>query len=126
MAFQWVFDNAATISVNNREIVAMTETRNETIRSVSRGSAVAKFMISMPAGMQWSVVQANIAAIDAADRFTVENIVFNQGYMAWMNSTSIVTGSNFNVIATDIPQWTISDLDIVQWSGPFKFTQSIL
>ena len=126
MAFQWVFDNAATISVNNREIVSMTETRNETIRSVSRGSAVAKFVVSMPAGMQWSVVQTYIAAVDVADRFTVENIVFNQAYMSWMNSTSIVTGSNFNVIATDIPQWTISDIDIVQWSGPFKFTQSLL
>tara|TARA_R110002096_G_scaffold169630_1_gene341314 strand:+ start:523 stop:903 length:381 start_codon:yes stop_codon:yes gene_type:complete len=126
MAFQWVFDNAATISVNNREIVSLTETRNETIRSVSRGSAVAKFVVSMPAGMQWSVVQTYIAAVDVADRFTVENIVFNQAYMSWMNSTSIVTGSNFNVIATDIPQWTISDIDIVQWSGPFKFTQSLL
>jgi len=126
MAWQWVFDNAASVSLNEREVVSQTETRNETIRAVSRGSAIKKFTVVMPAGMQWSVVQTNIAAIDAADRFTVEAVTFNQAYMSWMNSTSITTNDSYNLIATFIPQWIITDIDIVQWNGSFEFAESIV
>jgi hypothetical protein len=126
MAFQWVFDHAASVSLNEREVVGISETRNETIRTVSRGSAVRKYSVIMPAGMQWSVEQANINAVDVADRFTVETITFNAAYMTWMNSTSIATGSTVDLICVEIPDWVISDRDIVRWSGPFKFVESII
>ena len=126
MAFQWVFDNAAGVSVNTREIVGQTETRNETIRAVSRGSAIRKYTVVMPAGMQWSDVNSDLDAIDVADRFTVETITFNQSYMSWMNSNSITTGSMVTLIATFIPQWIIMERDIVQWQGAFKFSESII
>lgn len=126
MAFQWVFDNAASISVNEREIVGQTETRNETIRAVSRGSSVRKYTVIMPAGMVWQEVAADIAAVDAADRFTVETITFNHTYQTWLNSTQFATASTVDLIATSIPQWIITDINIVQWQGPFTFSESII
>ena len=126
MAFQWIFDNAASISVNEREIVGQTETRNETVRAVSRGSAVRKYIVVMPAGMHWSVVNSFINLVDIADRFTVETVTFNQSRQTWMNSPQFVTGSTVDVIATIIPQWIITDIDIVQWNGPFNFSESLI
>ena len=49
MAFQFIFDKAVTISGNNRAVVGQSITRNHTVRAVSRGSAVQKFTITMPA-----------------------------------------------------------------------------
>jgi len=123
MAFQWVFDNAATIAVNKRQVVTQTETRNETVRAVSRGTAVKKFTVMMPVGMQWSANQASINAVDVADRFTVENIIFDLTNMAWMESTAIGDNDTYDIICTSLPQWTITDIDVVQWSGAFQFQE---
>lgn len=126
MSFQWIFDTAETISLDPLEVVGQTETRNLTIRAVSRGPTVRKYIVTMPRALQWSVVQTDIAAYVALDRFTVETITFDQSYMSWMDSVLIPTDSTVDVMATFIPRFEIIDIDTVRWKGAFTFTESLI
>lgn len=127
MAFQWVFNNASSISVNKRAIVGQTITRNQTVRAVSRGNAIRRFTVQLPDGMRWSDVATYIQAIDAADRFTKENIqINNSGYNSWINAGDISTSATYSVICVEMPQWTISERNLVTWSGPFVFYEALV
>lgn len=54
MSFQWIFDKAETLSINKRPIVSQTITRDQRVRSVSRGGNVWRFTIKLPTGLRWS------------------------------------------------------------------------
>lgn len=84
-AFQYIFDNAATLSINKRAVVAQTTTRDQTIRTVSRGGQVWRFEVAMPAGLVWSQARPYLEKIDAADRYTVGTVqINNSGYNSWL------------------------------------------
>lgn len=53
MSFQWVIDNAESISVVKRPVVSQTVSRDQTVRSVSRGGNVWRFTVKMPQTMLW-------------------------------------------------------------------------
>ena len=125
MSFQWIFDNAETISVNKRAIVGQTVTRNQTVRATSRGGTILRFTIGLPNGMPWDVNADYIKAIDAADRFTIEAVAFtNTGYTPWLINGDI-DSTPTNVICVQFPEWTIFQLNQVSWSAPFIFYESI-
>ena len=63
-AFQWVFDNAESISIDRKAVVAQTTSRDQTIRSVSRGGQVWRFEVKLPDGIRWSDARSYIEAID--------------------------------------------------------------
>lgn len=127
MAFQWVFDNAAEISGNNRNITAQTITRNNTVRAVSRGDAIQRFTVKLPDGMRWSDVATQIAAIDAAGMHTTETIsLSNPDYTDWIINGDFTPGQTWNVICVQIPEWNIFAKDQVSWSGPFVFYETAL
>lgn len=127
MSFQWVFNNATSISVNKKAIVGQTITRNQTVRAVSRGNAIRRFTVQMPDGMPWSTSATYIQAIDNLDRFSRVNIVINNaGYNSWINAGDISTGANYWVICVELPQWTISERNLVTWSGPFVFYEALV
>jgi hypothetical protein len=205
-AFQYIFDNAAQISINKRAVVAQSITRDQTVRTVSRGGQVWRFDVTMPSGMLWSEARPYIEAIDAADRFTTGQVqINNSGYNSWLmpyqgnsaNTTgfaadvtqgtntitltssptttsgykfktgdliqlgssgkvysvasnvaynsntvtlnrpvldstatgvSLVVGPSvtFNVVCLEIPNWVISQRNVVSWSGSFKFTEALV
>jgi hypothetical protein len=204
-AFQYIFDRASAISINKRAVVAQTTTRDQTIRTVSRGGQVWRFDVTPPAGLPWSEARPYLEAIDAADRFTAGNVQINNvGYNSWLtpyqgtavnstgfylsatqgyanatitvsptissgyrfragdivqlgntghvytvtadvahNSTAVTlnrpvidttanvnlrVGPNviWNVICVDIPDWTISDVNVVTFDGSFKFVENLL
>lgn len=84
-AFQYIFDNAETISIDRKAVVAQTVTRDQTLRSVSRGGKVWRFDVKLPDGIPWSTARPYIEAIDYADRYTVGNVqINNAGYNAWL------------------------------------------
>jgi len=84
-AFQYIFDNASSISINKRAVVASTTTRDQTVRTVSRGGQIWRFDVSPPAGLPWDQARPYIEAIDKADRFTVGNVqINNAGYNSWL------------------------------------------
>jgi hypothetical protein len=84
-AFQYVFDNATSIGINRRAVVAQTISRDNTVRSVSRGGQIWRFDVKLPDGIRWSDARPYIEAIDSADRYTIGTVQLNNtGYTSWM------------------------------------------
>jgi hypothetical protein len=81
MSFQWIFDNAETLSINKRPIVSQTVSRDQHVRSISRGGAVWRFTIKMPDGKRWSEVRGLIEGIDQANLLSSE--IVNLGKAAY-------------------------------------------
>lgn len=83
-AFQYVFDNAESIGWNRRATVAQTITRNNTVRSVSRGAQTWRFDVKLPDGIAWHDAREYITRIDSADRFSQATVQINRaGYNDW-------------------------------------------
>lgn len=200
MSFQWVIDNAVDVQVNKRDIVAQTMSRDQTIRSVSRGNNIWRFTVTPSPGQYWKDARPYIEAINALNQFTSSTINFDRsqvdyifGYQgnstditnwsatAVQGSTTIVlsassgtqklkvgdliqlgaygkvytvttnvdTGNtvilnrpvfeangsynlvigracNFKIKCMQLPDYKISPLGIVEWTGPFIFTEDIV
>lgn len=84
MSFQWIIDNAESISIDTKQVVGQTITRDGTVRSTGRGGQVWKFTVKMPDGPSWSENRGNIAKIEALDRTTTANIQINNSGQSWM------------------------------------------
>jgi len=85
-AFQYVFDNAQSIGIDRRATVAQTISRDNTVRTVSRGGQVWRFEVRLPDGMPWDAARPYIEAIDYADRYTQGTVQMNNtGYTSWLN-----------------------------------------
>lgn len=84
MAYQWVFDNAESMVISNRGVVARSIARDQRIRSVSRGGETWKFTVKLPTGPAWSAMRGYIAELDAADRTAIETINFSRSAVSWM------------------------------------------
>jgi len=98
-AFQYIFDNAETISIDRKAVVAQTITRDQTLRSVSRGGKVWRFDVKLPDGIPWSTARPYIEAIDYADRYTVGTVqINNAGYNSWLTP--------YQGVATTTAGWT--------------------
>ena len=76
--FQWIIDNAVNLSVNKRGLVAQTISRDQSIRSVSRGGRIWRFTVEPSPGQRWSESRAYVEAIDKADRIDTTTINFNR------------------------------------------------
>ena len=85
MSFQWIFDNAESISINSRGVVASTTSRDGTVRATSRGGQVWRFEVKLPDGPKWSEYRSEIAGAEALDRFTTSTISLSDaGYTNWL------------------------------------------
>ena len=98
MSFQWIFDNAETLSINKRPIVSQTVSRDQHVRSVSRGGAVWRFTIKMPDGKRWSEVRGLIESIDQSNLLSNETVNLSKsgynyivGYRGDASDTSTMT-----------------------------------
>lgn len=202
MSYQWIVDNANALVINRVGIVSQTVSRDQGVRSVSRGGKIFKFKVTPSPGLLWTnpEVRAAIGAIENANRYTVVNISFNKpslkyilGYMGNVtgaqtasvtrgattftvsggtisngyrfrsgdiiqfaanktvysvaadvpyNSSSVtvtrpiqdntgtytvITGQSvsFSVICTILPEYKITPLGIIEWSGDFEFSEVI-
>jgi hypothetical protein len=84
-AFQYVFDNAESISINRRRVVGSTVTRDNTVRSVSRGGQAWRFEVRLPDGIRWSDARRAIEQMEYLDRSTVGTVqINNAGYNSWL------------------------------------------
>jgi hypothetical protein len=84
MSFQWIFDNAESISINKRPLVSQTISRDQRVRSISRGGAVWRFTVKMPTGMRWSDVREYIENIDNSNKLTTQTISLGSTGYSWM------------------------------------------
>lgn len=84
-AFQYIFDNAESIGIDRRAVTAQTISRDQTVRTVSRGGQIWRFTVKLPDGIRWSDLRPYIESIDYADRYTPGTVQLNNsGYNDWL------------------------------------------
>ena len=124
MSFQWIFNNAESISINNRPVVASSTSRDGTVRSTSRGGGVWVFTVKLPDGARWTDYRQNIALAQGLDRTTVSTIqINNNGYNDWLFpnqsglTTAQMTWTQGSKLVTSTTSYALSPGDIFQISG---------
>jgi Cu/Ag efflux pump CusA len=100
MSFQYVIDNAETISITKRKKVAQTISRSGVVKATSIGGQVYEFRVQLPSGPRWSDNRGLIEAVEALDKVTVGAIQINNpahsyisGYQGNLTNVSAVTVS---------------------------------
>lgn len=84
MSFQWIIDNAETLSIVKRPVVSQTVSRDQRIRSVSRGGNVWKFAVKMPEIMIWSSCRGYLESIDVNALLESQSINLSKTTYDWM------------------------------------------
>ena len=98
--FQWIIDNCSDLQINKRAVVAQTVSRDQTIRGVSRGGNVWRFVVTPSPGIWWNVCRGNIEAMDKADRHSVTQINFAT------SGHEFIYGYQGNVVGTQSMTYT--------------------
>lgn len=83
MSFQWIIDNAESIGINKRRVTASTQSRDGTVRAVSRGAQVWTFEVKLPDGVRWTDIRQYISQAEALDRVSTATIQFNDTGLNW-------------------------------------------
>jgi len=78
MSFQYVIDNAESISISKRKRVAQTVSRSGVTKSTSIGGQVYEFRVQMPTGPRWSEQRQLVEKVEALDRITEDSIQINK------------------------------------------------
>ena len=84
MSFQWIINNAETVSMERKRVTAATQTRSGVIRTVSRGGQVWRFEVKLPDGPRWTDYRQNITLAEALDRTSTGTIQFNSTGHDWL------------------------------------------
>jgi len=122
-AFQYVFNNAESLSFDRRAITAQTVSRDNTVRTISRGGQVWRFEVQLPDGPRWQDVRPAIEAIEYADRYTVGQVQLNNpGYVSWLSG---YRGNSANITGF-VGTWTQGSDTVTLTTSPtttsgFKF-----
>lgn len=126
MSFQWIMDRAESFSINRKKIVASTQSRDGTVRAVSRGNALKRFEVRLPDGIPWTDLRTNIIAAEALDRYQTATLTIPYAKFPWYYG-NVAPGSNesYTVICTQFPEWIISARNQVSWSGSFIFVEVV-
>ena len=127
MSFQWVFNNATSISIDRLDTVASTQTRSGVVKAVSRGTPKKLFTVQLPDGPRWADIYTNIEAAETLDKHTTDDIEIEYATHPWYYG-NVVPGSNesYTVICVQFPRWTVAgakDSAQVSWDGPFVFAE---
>ena len=95
MSFQYVIDNATSISISKRKRVAQTVSRGGVTKATSVGGQVYEFRVQLPTGPRWSDNRRLIEMVESLDRTTLGTIQINQaaheyiiGYQGNLTNTS--------------------------------------
>lgn len=127
MSFQFTIDNAETLSINKRKMIATTTARDGQVRAVSRGTQPARIEVKVADGIPWTTLKSDIAAAEAMDRITTGTITIPYaGYEWYYNYVNPgASPESYTVRCVDFPQWTLMANNQVGWSGPFVFVEVI-
>lgn len=85
MSYQWVFNNAQTISIERKKVISQTVTRTGVVRTVNRGPQPWMFDVKMPDGMRWVDVRNKISEIEYYDRSSTDIIYLNNTGYSWLS-----------------------------------------
>lgn len=114
MSFQTVIDYAETISIDTRQVVASTQSRDGTYRAVTRGGQYWRFEVKLPDGPSWTEWRTRIAEFERLDRVNSGTFRLNTANMEWLyqyqgdsaNYTGFVatiTQGSKNILLTTTP-----------------------
>lgn len=124
MSFQYVFNNATSLSINRLDNVGSTQARDGTVKAVSRGTPKKIFTVRLPDGPKWADERSNIEALEALDRHTTDSITIPYATHPWYYSNvAPASDEGYTVICVDFPQWEVYNNQQVRWSGPFVFVE---
>lgn len=124
MSFQWIIDNAEGLAINRLKVVATTQSRDGSVRAVTRGVVKRKIEVEFPAGPRWSDFRTNILAAEALDRDTVATIVIPYAKFPWYyGNVQPANNESYSVLCVQFPQWRIFARDQVSFDGPFIFVE---
>jgi hypothetical protein len=124
MSFQWIVNQAETLSINRKKMVASTTARDGTVRAVSRGTQPKRFEVKLPDGIPWTVLRTDIVAAEVLDRITTATISIPYAKFPWYyNNTQPGSDDSYTVRCIQFPEWTIFSRNQVSWSGPFVFQE---
>lgn len=82
--FQWVIDNAESVSMNRLPVVASTTARDGTTRSVSRGNAPWKFDVKVADGIPWTQLRGLISQAETKNKVESDSINFAHSGYDWL------------------------------------------
>lgn len=85
MSFQYVIDNAESISISKRKKVAQTVSRSGSIKTTSVGGQVYEFRVQLPNGPRWSEYRSLIEAVEGLDRTTPTAMQINNPALAYVS-----------------------------------------
>lgn len=126
MSFQWIVDNAESLSIDRKRMVATTTARDGSVRVVSRGTQPKKFTVKLPDGILWTTIRTDIAAAEGLDRITTATISIPYAKFPWYyGNVAPVSDESNTVRCIEFPEWTIFSRNQVSWSGPFVFIEVI-
>ena len=102
MSFQFVIDNAESMGVNRRPVVASSSTRSGIVRSVSRGNNLWRFTVRLPDGPSWQTYRPIVEGIEALDRVSTGTIQINKAAHSWINGYqgNLVSAQQTNIVVT--------------------------
>lgn len=127
MSFQWVLNNAESLSIDRLDTVGSTQARDGTVKATSRGTPKKIFTVKLPDGPRWIDIKANIEAAETLDRHTTATMTIQYATHPWYyGNVSPGSEESYTVICVQFPQWTVSgakDSAQVSWSGPFVFVE---
>ena len=124
MSFQWIIDRAEQLSINRKKMVATTTARDGGVRAVSRGTQPHRITVTLPAGIPWTELKANIEAAEALDRISTATITIPYAKFPWYyGNVNPGTDKSYTVRCVNFPEWTIFARNQVSWSGAFVFVE---
>jgi len=124
MSFQWIINNAESLSINRQDVTATTQSRDGTPRAVTRGQIKQKIQVQLPAGPRWSEYKSLIEDAEQLGRHTVATITIPFERFPWYyNDIDPGTDESFEVLCVSFPQWNIFARNQVSWDGPFVFVE---
>jgi hypothetical protein len=85
MGYQWIVDNAETISIERKRVIAQTTSRTGVVRTVNRGPQPWVFDVKMPDGLKWVDIRGKISEIEYSDRSANEYIYLNNANYSWLS-----------------------------------------
>lgn len=126
MSFQWIIDNAQSLSINRKKLVATTTARDGIVRAVSRGTQPKRIEVKLPDGIPWTTLRTNIIAAEALDKISTAVITIPYAKFPWYyGNVNPGTNETYTVRCVEFPEWNIFARDQVSWTGPFVFIEVV-
>lgn len=116
MSFQWAIDNAEQLTINTKAVIGRTQSRNGTVRQISRGASLWTFDVTMPNGIPWATARQYIEAVEGIYNTGASSTIqiSDTGQTSWLNKYQGTAANYTGFVAT----WTQGNSSITLTTTP--------